>query len=56
MIVGLTSYVTKGYQAREVVDAMDADSGLRLSTLRVDGGMTADHLLMQMSPTPSTSR
>ena len=48
MIVGLTSYVTKGHLAREVVDAMDADSGLRLSTLRVDGGMTADHLLMQI--------
>ncbi len=59
VIVGLTSYVTKGHlaravleavawQTREVVDAMDADSGLRLSTLRVDGGMTADHLLMQI--------
>ena len=58
VIVGLTSYVTKGHlaravleavawQTREVVDAMDADSGLRLSSLRVDGGMTADHLLMQ---------
>ena len=59
VIVGLTSYVTKGHlaravleavawQTREVVDAMDADSGLRLSTLRVDGGMTADHLLTQI--------
>ena len=58
VIVGLTSYVTKGHlaravleavawQTREVVDAMDADSGLRLTGLRVDGGMTADHLLMQ---------
>jgi glycerol kinase len=58
VIVGLTSYVTKGHlaravleavawQTREVVDAMDADSGLRLTSLRVDGGMTADHLLMQ---------
>jgi glycerol kinase len=27
---------------------MDADSGLRLAGLRVDGGMTADHLLMQI--------
>jgi len=58
VIVGLTSYVNKGHlaravleavawQTREVVDAMDADSGLRLTSLRVDGGMTADHLLMQ---------
>ncbi|GAA0527372.1 glycerol kinase GlpK [Paractinoplanes ferrugineus] len=58
VIVGLTSYITKGHlaravleatawQTREVVDAMNADSGLDLSTLRVDGGMTADNLLMQ---------
>ncbi|HEY0396449.1 MAG TPA: glycerol kinase GlpK [Candidatus Elarobacter sp.] len=58
VIVGLTSYVTKGHlaravleatgwQTREVVDAMNADSGLDLTTLRVDGGMTADNLLMQ---------
>ena len=58
VIAGLTSYVTKGHlaravleavawQTREVVEAMDADSGLRLGSLRVDGGMTADHLLMQ---------
>ena len=58
VIVGLTSYITKGHlaravleasawQTREVVDAMNADSGLAMSTLRVDGGMTADNLLMQ---------
>ena len=58
VIVGLTSYITKGHlaravleatgwQTREVVDAMNADSGLALTTLRVDGGMTADNLLMQ---------
>lgn len=58
VIVGLTSYVTKGHLARavleatgwqtkEVVDAMNADSGLSLRTLKVDGGMTADDLLMQ---------
>jgi len=35
------------WQTREVVDAMDVDSGLRLTTLRVDGGMVANHLLMQ---------
>ncbi len=58
VIVGLTSYVNKGHlaravleavawQTREVVDAMDADPGLALSMLRVDGGMVADQLLMQ---------
>ena len=58
VIVGLTSYITKGHlaravleatgwQTREVVDAMNADSGLALKTLKVDGGMTSDNLLMQ---------
>ena len=58
VIVGLTSYITKGHlaravleatgwQTREVVDAMNADSGLELATLRVDGGMTTNNLLMQ---------
>ncbi|TYB35432.1 glycerol kinase GlpK [Micromonospora sp. AP08] len=58
VIVGLTSYITKGHlaravleatgwQTREVVDAMNADSGLELTALRVDGGMTANNLLMQ---------
>lgn len=58
IIVGLTSYVTKGHlaraileatgwQTREVIDAMNADSGLALAALKVDGGMTSDNLLMQ---------
>jgi len=58
VIAGLTSYVTKGHiaravleatawQTREVVDAMAADSGVALTTLKVDGGMTANALLMQ---------
>jgi glycerol kinase len=58
VVVGLTSYVTKGHlaravleatgwQTREIVDAMDADSGIELRRLKVDGGMTANHLLMQ---------
>jgi glycerol kinase len=58
VIVGLTSYITKGHlaravleatgwQTREVVDAMNADSGLAMKALKVDGGMTADNLLMQ---------
>ncbi len=59
IIVGLTSYITKGHLARavleatawqtaEVVDAMVADSGIGLRRLKVDGGMTANHLLMQV--------
>ncbi|BCJ41942.1 glycerol kinase [Actinoplanes ianthinogenes] len=59
VIVGLTSYIGKGHlaravleatgwQTREVVDAMNADAGLALTTLNVDGGMTADNLLMQI--------
>ncbi|MFC7535018.1 glycerol kinase GlpK [Actinoplanes sp. GCM10030250] len=59
VIVGLTSYITKGhlaravleatgFQTRDVVDAMNADSGLNLTGLNVDGGMTADNLLMQI--------
>jgi glycerol kinase len=58
VIVGLTSYIIKGHlaravleatgwQTREVVDAMNADSGLALRSLKVDGGMTSDNLLMQ---------
>ncbi len=58
VIAGLTGYITKGHlaravleatawQTREVVEAMIADSGVGLSTLRVDGGMTANNLLMQ---------
>jgi glycerol kinase len=58
VIAGLTGYVTKGHiaravleavawQTREVVDAMAADSGAPLAVLKVDGGMTANSLLMQ---------
>jgi glycerol kinase len=58
IIVGLTRYVTKGhiaraaleataYQTREVLEAMEMDSGMRLKSLRVDGGMVFNELLMQ---------
>jgi len=58
VIAGLTGYVTKGHlaravleatgwQTREVVDAMNADSDVPLRGLRVDGGMTGNGLLMQ---------
>jgi glycerol kinase len=57
-IVGLTRYVNRGhiaraaleataYQTREVRDAMEKDSGVRLTTLKVDGGMVVNNLLMQ---------
>src|SRR5215216_6497795 len=57
-IVGMTRYVTKGhiaraaleataYQTREVLDAMESDSGVRLTALKVDGGMVFNELLMQ---------
>lgn len=35
-------------QTREVVEAMEKDSGIHIDALRVDGGMTANNLLMQM--------
>ena len=58
VIAGLTGYINKGHlaravleatawQTREVMDAMNTDSGHSLSELRVDGGMTANNLLMQ---------
>jgi glycerol kinase len=58
VIAGLTGYINKGHlaravleatawQTREVLEAMNADYGNGLSELRVDGGMTANNLLMQ---------
>jgi glycerol kinase len=35
------------WQSKEVVDAMNADSGVALTSLKVDGGMVANDLLMQ---------
>jgi len=57
-IVGMTRYVNKGhiaraaleataYQTREVLDAMNADSGVKLKALKVDGGMVFNDTLMQ---------
>jgi glycerol kinase len=57
-IVGMTRYVNKGHfaratleatawQTREVLDAMEADSGVKLKELKVDGGMVYNDLLMQ---------
>ncbi len=58
VIAGLTRYVNKGhiaraaleataYQTREVLDAMNKDSGVALRALKVDGGMVVNDLLMQ---------
>ncbi len=58
VIVGLTRYINKGhiaraaleataYQTREVLDAMQQDSGVQLQSLKVDGGMVVNELLMQ---------
>jgi glycerol kinase len=58
VIAGLTRYVNAGhiaratleataYQSREVVEAMNADSGVDLESLKVDGGMVQNDLLMQ---------
>jgi len=57
-IVGMTRYATKGhiaraaleataFQTREVLDAMNKDSGVALTALKVDGGMVYNDLLMQ---------
>jgi len=57
-LVGLTRYVNKGhiaravleataFQTREVLDAMNADSGVDLTELKVDGGMVGNETLMQ---------
>jgi len=58
VIVGMTRYINKGhmaraaleataYQTREVLDAMNKDSGVDLTALKVDGGMVYNELLMQ---------
>ncbi len=58
VITGLTRYATKGhiaravleataFQTREVLEAMEKDSGVALDSLRTDGGMVENNLLMQ---------
>ncbi|MCA8983387.1 MAG: glycerol kinase GlpK [Planctomycetaceae bacterium] len=58
LMIGLTRGTTKAhlaraaleaiaYQTRDVLDAMKRESGIELSALRVDGGATANNLLMQ---------
>ncbi len=58
VIAGLTRYVNKNhiaravleataYQTLDVLEAMEKDAGIEISSLRVDGGMTINELLMQ---------
>ena len=58
VIAGLTRFVNKGhlaravleasaYQTRDIVEAMNKDSGVELTKLKVDGGMVVNELLMQ---------
>jgi glycerol kinase len=58
VITGLTRYANKGhiaravleataFQTRDVLEAMEKDSGIKLDVLRTDGGMVVDDLLMQ---------
>lgn len=58
VIIGLTRYANKGhiaraaleataFQTRDVLEAMEKDSGIKLDVLRTDGGMVDDDLLMQ---------
>ena len=58
VIAGLTRFATRAhlaraaleataYQTRDVVEAMEADSGITLASLKTDGGMVANELLMQ---------
>jgi glycerol kinase len=59
VIVGLTRYITKAhivratleaicYQTRDVLEAMKADSGVELRSLKVDGGAVINNFLMQL--------
>ncbi|XP_046886722.1 glycerol kinase isoform X2 [Hypomesus transpacificus] len=59
IICGLTQFTNKShlafaaleavcFQTREIMDAMNQDSGIPLSQLQVDGGMTSNRLLMQL--------
>ncbi len=58
VLVGLTRYINKSHIARaaleatafqtwEVLEAMEKDAGIAISSLRVDGGMVVNQLLMQ---------
>ncbi|KAG7467271.1 hypothetical protein MATL_G00151700 [Megalops atlanticus] len=59
IICGLTQFTNRShlafaaleavcFQTREILDAMNQDSGIPLNQLQVDGGMTSNKLLMQL--------
>jgi len=58
LIIGMTHYINKGhiaravleasaFQTKDILDAMEKDSGVQLKSLKVDGGMVRNELLMQ---------
>lgn len=58
-VIGLTRYTTRAhivratleaicYQTREVIEAMEKDSGVKLKSLKVDGGAVKNNFLMQL--------
>lgn len=58
VITGLTRFITKAhiaraaleataFQTKEILDAMEKDTGINLKSLKVDGGMVRNNLLMQ---------
>jgi len=58
LIIGMTHYINKGhiaraaieasaFQTREIFDAMEKDSGIGLKTIKADGGMVVNEILMQ---------
>jgi glycerol kinase len=58
LLIGLTHFINKGhiaravleataFQTKEIFEAMEKDSGIKLSSLKVDGGMVRNELLMQ---------
>lgn len=63
MIVGITAYTQRGhiaratleatcFQTKAILDAMEKDSGHKLTELAVDGGMTNSDLCMQVCSSP----
>ncbi|MBT3312493.1 MAG: glycerol kinase GlpK [Desulfobacterales bacterium] len=58
LIIGMTHYINKGhiaraaieasaFQTKEIFDAMEKDSGIGLKTIKADGGMVVNEILMQ---------
>jgi glycerol kinase len=67
VVVGLSRYINKGhfaraalestaFQTRDVLEAMENESGIKLAELKVDGGMVRNELLMQFQADILNSR